>query len=613
MLPISLLLTLWLPALVGLGAPLLTLLRRATGGTVGGVARTTAVAGLLGIFIAATVASAVGLFLPVRPGLSIVLLILGWAGAIRHRRTWTRLPPRAWLTVAGLAAVVVVLDARGLPWYDTGLYHLQAVAWSADGPLPRGLANLHGPLGYACSWFAFAPVVEFPFAIGQSCFIANAILAVLVALPGVDAIARRGRPSAGKRRRIELRRREDATTGRSRNVNFMSLAGGRAACLSSFLRPIFASSRLSGSTSSVRSSAGASSDRRRRIRADRVVYAIALFPLVEYAGRHGMVSSLAPDPIVTALVAFAAAGWVRSPRNALLAVTLATFAVTVKLSAAPLAAAAGLAAVVGCRSIRRPRLACVIVGLWTVAGIVWLSRGIWLSGCPLFPSTLGRLASLPWAIAPADARFAERAIENWSKYHRTLVPAGTSWVAPWLRRVGLTEPIVVPVVILLIGAVRLALRRPTTPAGRRAVVAAVALAPAIAFWFAVAPDPRFGIGYLCTVASLLVAAGWDGVPWPVRWRPPIVIGVLAVAALVVIRPDHRLFRAAVVRWPTMPVASLVVRPAADGTPISMPVGDDRVWAAPRPATPDLNPSLRCVRDAAGRIREFDVSRARAAP
>ena len=552
MLPISMLVVVWLPALVGLGWPLSALLRRATGGGVGGVARRTAVAGVLGILVAATAASAVGLAVPVRPGLSVVLLALGWAGVIRRRRTWGRLPRRAWVMPAAVAAVVVALGARGIPWYDTGLYHLQAVAWSADGPLPRGLANLYGPLGYDCGWFAFAAAVEFPLAAGRSCFVANAVVAVLVAMPGVDAIAR---------------------------------AGGR---------------------------------RRRRIRADGVVYALALFPLAEYGGRYGMVSSLAPDVLVMSLVPFAAAVWVRSPRNALTAVTLATLAVTVKLSAAPLLLAAVVAAAVGGRrSIRRPRRAGLVVGLLAAAGSVWVVRGVWLSGCPLFPSTVGRLGALPWAVPPADARYAERSIEYWSKYRRdyAAVPPGTPWVAAWLRRVGPSEPVLVPALVLVAGCVGLARRQaPLTPAGRRAAVAAVGLVPAVTFWFAVAPDPRFGIGYLCTSAALVVAAASDGDrPSYGRRGRSWLGGVMAVALCVVVRVDHRLFRMAVVRWPKIPAATLVTARAADGTAVAMPVGDDRVWAAPRPATPDLNPTLRCRTDSTGQIREFDVTRSRVEP
>ena len=410
-------------------------------------------------------------------------------------------------------------------------------------PAAARLANLQGQLGLASAWLAFAPVVEFPWAVGRSCFVANAIVVVLVALPGVDAIVR---------------------------------------------------------------------THRRRMSADRLLFAAALFPVAEFGLRHGVVSSLAPDLIVMALVPIAAAVWVRSPRNGLLAMALVTLAVTVKLSAAPLLPIAVAAAVWG--GLRGRRSWAVVV-LCLLAGLVCVARGIWLSGCPAFPSTVGRWSSLPWAVPTADAKHVERLIECWSKYHRQYAAdlVGTPWVAGWVRRAGLSEPIVVPTVALLAGLVGLAVRRrPLTPAGRRAVVAAaVGMGPAIAFWFAVAPEVRFGLGYVTAAAALVVAAAWDGCRCPPighHWRC-LPAAAAAVGLCVVARPDHRLLTATVVHWPGIPVARLTTRPAADGTAIYQPVGDDRVWAAPRPATPDLNPTLRCRTDRAGRIREFDVGRA----
>ena len=75
-------------------------------------------------------------------------------------------------------------------WYDTGLYHLQAVQWLTHGPLPKGLANLYECLGYNCSWFPLAAALETPLLLGKSCFIVNAMLVILIALPALDVALR---------------------------------------------------------------------------------------------------------------------------------------------------------------------------------------------------------------------------------------------------------------------------------------------------------------------------------------------------------------------------------------------------------------------------------------
>lgn len=95
-------------------------------------------------------------------GLALVFGASGW-WALRRRHlpspsgeagngpslAW---PWATWGLVAalGLATVYLALKALGpLTHYDAGLYHLGAIAYSADYGSVPGLANLHRPLGYA--------------------------------------------------------------------------------------------------------------------------------------------------------------------------------------------------------------------------------------------------------------------------------------------------------------------------------------------------------------------------------------------------------------------------------------------------------------------------------
>jgi hypothetical protein len=456
---------------------------------------------------------------------------------LRDRRRYLRLPRRAWRMAGVIVLFVGLADSRGMPWYDTGIYHLQAVQWITSGPLPRGLGNLYGSFGYNCAWFTLAGAIETPLLLGKACFVINALLAILLALPAVDSVMRgRGRP----------------------------------------LQPY------------------------------RVMLGLMLIPWALFGIR--MVSSLAPDPAVMLIILFSTALWIRSVRFAPHALALACFAMTIKLSAAPL-----LAAALAARSPRGRRGGAPVAAFCAAAAAIFLARGIWLSGYPAFPSTIGRFAALSWTATPQSVFHAEREIKYWSRYRRVyeVVKPGAPWIGAWVSRIGFSPPMVIAAVVFIAGGACWFYRRPRfTAAGTRSALALLAMLAAIIFWFLTAPQPRFGYGYLFGAASLTVAMGLSGfvpgkIDLPVR-RIAFAGGIIAL--LVLTRLDLHLLKAALFRWPAIARATLKPHRTIDGVIVYMPVGDDRVWAAPLPATPELDPGLRCESDASGRIRRFWVEK-----
>ena len=539
MLPILLAAAIWLPALTGLGSPLAIALRRSSGAIVSSVAVRAAIAGLLGMFVASTFAAAANLFVPVYPWVSTALLLVGWFLVLRQRRRWRRLPRSSWQLCCAIILVIALIDARGLPWYDTGLYHLQAVAWMTTGPLPQGLANLFDRLGFNCSWFCFAAAVETPLALGKSCFIVNALLAILIALPAVDAMLRTARST---------------------------------------------------------------------IRPDRVLLVLMLIPLGIFGVDQGMISSLAPDLIVMLLVLFSISFWLRSPRFTPHILTFACFALTIKLSAAPLLLIAIVFHIAGNRRWGiLPTTFCIL------AGLISLTRGIWLSGYPAFPSTIGRMSNLSWTAPPGVPEHAAWWIEHWAKYDPKLQPIepGSPWMAAWMLRVGLSQPMLIAYGFFITGVVlcgRRDLRRIGLKINSRFAIAAILLLPALAFWFITAPQPRFGFGYIFSIPALPVAIGLSGCTIPAitkRLRQAAVAAAILIL-LLFFRIDRHILKASLLRWPAIPTANLVARHTTDGTTIWKPLNNDRAWNAPLPATPELNPQLRCDIDTAGRIRRFRV-------
>jgi hypothetical protein len=543
MLLILLTCSIWTPALIGLGIPAANLLGRAGGSARIGVANRIAIAGLLGMFITSTASAAINLVVPAFPIVSSGILLCGWCLAIVHRRRWFRWPARAWRRVAAVMVLIAFIDARGLPCYDTGLYHLQAVRWITTGPLPRGLANLFAPLGYNCGWFTLAAAIETPLLLGKSCFVINAILTVLLSLPAIDALLRA---------------------------------------------------------------------RRRLIRPDAVVLASMLIPIIQFGVGGAMISSLAPDLAVILIELFSIALWIRSPRFTPHVFVLCCFAVSIKLSAAPMLGMGILAGLWWIRGGIRDSSAIMIVFVGCLfAGAIFLARGIWLSGSPAFPSLLGRLPTLAWTSPPHIAISEIHSIQYWSWYQRdyhTVLP-GTPWFGAWIRKVGLSQPMVTVFLIFMLGISAWIIRRPRwTTESRRAFIAMPYLLPAIAFWFIAAPQVRFGEGYLLGEAAVALGIGLTG--WTAKMSSNLhglIITTVITAMLLAARIDRQFFKARLFSWPAIPVSALQPHTLLDGSTIWSPNGSDQSWNTPLPTTPDLDPGLQIDRNSRGRIYQFRIN------
>ena len=135
---------------------------------------------------------------------------------------------------------------------------------------------------------------------------------------------------------------------------------------------------------------------------------------------------------------------------------LAAGAVTLKLSALPMLAAASLF-VLACKAEERARIHAIgIAGL--LVGMTMLFN-LRVSGCPLYPAGIG-CARLPWAIAPEDARAYSEIVTNWARWG-TRHAQGTfvEWLPIWIAKQPLLAvssliSIVAGVPILLISACR---------------------------------------------------------------------------------------------------------------------------------------------------------------
>lgn len=182
------------------GALLLTGLLPATVLTEGAITRRTLRASIWwGLLIMTICVVGVSLVQPLRSpaaagAVAAVVLVMAVPGILLARRRGVRTHaagrPWQWLLLAALALATLYLAAAALgpvTNYDSGLYHLGAIAYAGDYAAVPGLANLYFPLGYANAEFPLAALLGNGPWDGVGFRLLNGLLLALVA---VDLVVR---------------------------------------------------------------------------------------------------------------------------------------------------------------------------------------------------------------------------------------------------------------------------------------------------------------------------------------------------------------------------------------------------------------------------------------
>lgn len=561
---------------LGFGLFALRLLERLRPGLSRGV--TIGDLGILGYAVLGIIATVANVFMPLAGVVAGATCLLGigmlaaWRGDLLRRGQafgWSG-PATLLMLATACFFLGAMIPGSTQAHYDTGLYHLQAVRLAMEYPLILGAGNIHMRFGYNSSLFPTAAMLS-----GGVFGMAGAITinAVLTTFVSLGVLQRAGAEGDGRALRSSV---------------FGLLAAGL----------------------------------------------VVFTPLVLLKGWSGTPNTDVSSGLLV-LYAFHLAlrlsdldGWQdAAPERGALAVLLAAvaaLAVTIKLSALPVA----LLLVLVLMAWRRGRIAGrdvgVAIAVALVIGLPWLLRGIATSGCLAYPEPASCLP-VPWRTAEALARSDIDWMRAWARRPETLpeiVLADWSWFPDWLASLP-REPmrgtfVVLAAIAALLLAARLAVRRLVTaaalpPAPRRADIAllmGVAFA-GIAFWFFSAPLVRYGQTWIALPLLLVIAqcapAGWarDGgaaaVPaaaLAMLARPRLRGGIIllltvgALYSLATERPRSRLLDTGYAR---MPEVAVVQRAVLAGIPVHMPQQGNQCWDAPRLCTPHFQDRLAAAR------------------
>jgi hypothetical protein len=323
--------------------------------------------------------------------------------------------------------------------YDSTLYHQLSVRWVSEFGSVPGLANLHGRLGFNTSLAALAGILSVPFGepIGRE--FANAATTFLVV-----CVLSQG-----------LRFKDSDVNSSCRHLYAFGLL--------TFVLTLVFSPCLSSPQPDVSSAA---------------VAVAAAWYFFEF-----LISYRKDDPLAA--------------NHLFLCVAASVGAFSLKLSYIGLVGATVL--VVLSLALRRGAFSFHIRFCLLFAAVMlvpWISCGYITSGCPFFPSEIGRLG-FDWAVPHELARLEKDAAFAWARAPGlpiSEVLGSWQWITPWLERL-LSNPLVVkPSLVVMVGSVLL-LARLLTPSRPRIqrwwVVLLIPSSVGLGFWFLTAPDPRF--------------------------------------------------------------------------------------------------------------------------
>ncbi|SDY16568.1 LIC_10190 family membrane protein [Hymenobacter psychrophilus] len=473
----------------------------------------------------------------VRGGLALLVtaLLLGQRRALAAelRRWWAAPHPVAWWAGAGLLGLLLLallLYQQGRSHnYDEQLYYLQTLHWLERFAVVPGLGNLHGRLAFNSHLFLGTAVFAIPTPTGTY-YPLPTYLSVLLAAAAARGVAR----------------------GIHADKAARTVSAGAALLLFGTYFYVFRSHLPSPAP-------------------DCALIIFLSFIFLLYSGFLGP---------------YEVRGAAGRPR--LLLLTLLSYvAVTIKLSALPILLlplhgwwVAHRAAHVPTASGPANRVWPTLLGLGVVVFLPWLIRNLVLSGYPVYP--LPGLPGLPvdWRMPPELVLIEQRLVTNIA---RDVLPAARygpvetswqQWLPRWWQYEAHNSPITTVLLVLAAVAPLVALWQAWRSAGLRKLSLSqpgwlsswlVALAGGL-FWFTLAPDYRFGAGFL------LVLAFWPWLPLPLpRWLGTLMLTAVVVGTLQLMRdPVYGLRHprpgaVAGLLWPTLP-------PLLPSRPVRLPGG-----------------------------------------
>jgi hypothetical protein len=448
------------------------------------------------------------------------------------------------------AAVILVWCLRAMQtptMFDSGLYHFGSIRWLNEYAIVPGLGNLHWRLALNQSYFGFLALLNIAPYWGKGYATGGLFLLVLTAFTLLEI-------------------------GITRSALWRWIFGG---ILFSYL------CLLSGMIANPLPDT-----------------AVALLQITIFVF---LSRSLRADPNEES------AEQVRRKRLQVALVFLCLTIVTIKLSSVGFAVATLSVVLFSMfRSVRHQLPLKLLLSLAALVGlfaVVHIARGYLLSGAPFFPSPLGWLWPLPWAVEPGVAQNESQLIYAWAKQPGITsaieVPAGYGWLLPWLLALPTTLKFLFLASSLQFVAALIVRRVHAVGLGKQDLLVAAPIFGALVFWFFSAPDPRFlGANVVLYFAWSLWFFCTSFAEHPLLSRSTSVTAQTAFNRLTVICAGLLFVRWSLagllplpVGWATLPVTETSIQANRSGLKAFVPTNGTQCWNSDLPCAVLLHGGL----------------------
>jgi hypothetical protein len=465
--------------------------------------------GIAGMFLLTVVGTITHFFIPISTWVTSLCLVTG-IGLAFHYRHLLPIQKNEQLTLASffLFSILFTFLAYIREYHaDTELYHLPTIVWLHTSNTPIGVSNLVDQLGFNSSWFVLASMFWLPALSLTSVFAVDALILTLV-FTGLFQVYRQARGDNH---------------------------GHKTSILYSFLSLGFC---LTGGISFIKIIGSPNTD----------IPAAALTIYIFYLALRLSEEQLGTDEYDLGLSLMIVSG---------------VFAVAIKLSQLPLLA-------LPCFYLGRLYLNRFIPSkfikrtMWLVGIflIVWLIRGVFLSGCLLYPQHSTCIQELPWTVPLEKAVKQHDAIRAYGLYGKMGINHGLGnweWLPGWWQRFtaqhfvhGMVEFVALAAVFLVAGYLlpRWASTRGKQPqrtstgknfTGDKQGLYGTAVLYllfysffCILFWLVTSPDIRFAYGVLASAGALLAVLLVAGMSAGARKLFLLTIKVLVFASFLLI-------------------------------------------------------------------------------
>lgn len=234
----------------------------------------------------------------------------------------------------------------------------------------------------------------------------------------------------------------------------------------------------------------------------------------------------------------------------------------------------------------------------------WMLRGVFLSGCVIYPQEKTCL-NLPWSAAASSAINAKEWVYSWarnSEISKEIVLSDMTWIFSWFPRFltsfefGYFSWSIVALVVMY-QKFKQELKNL-----RKYFLLFWAMAINSIYWFFTAPDPRFNSGIFLSFSLLLTTqlvyfyvkkkykkSSIDHITHSVYLTICFVIVVQSIilCTSLLFKADKYYKQS----WPSVPVQSVSIKNTVHGDTIYVPINSEQCWASQLPCTPYFNARL----------------------